>query len=136
MSLIYRLFHIPRTSEEFIRKAALDRQSTVISYETRQKIETTGGPNALPFLSYQINLLLYSTPPMKENTKDELKAKFTLELKNETKTQFSQDSDPLIQEALSTVHVKLPEIIELCNKYRVKYHIDEKTNSLLASHPG
>jgi len=41
------------------------------------------------------------------------------------------DTDPLAQETLEAVQAKLPEIIDLCKKYDVNYHFDEKTTKLL-----
>ncbi len=55
---------------------------------------------------------------------------FKIELSTGTKTQFA-DTDPLAQETLEAVQRKLPEIIDLCRKYRANYHFDEKTTKLL-----
>jgi len=55
---------------------------------------------------------------------------FRIELSTGTKTHFA-DTDPLAQETLEAVQAKLPEIIDLCKKYGVNYHFDEKTTKLL-----
>jgi len=55
---------------------------------------------------------------------------FKIKLSTGTKTQFV-DTDPLAQETLEAVQHKLPEIIDLCKKYRVNYRFDEKTTKLL-----
>jgi len=64
-----------------------------------------------------------------KNTKKQGKT-FRIELSTGTKTQFA-DTDPLAQETLEAVQAKLPEIIDLCKKYDVRYHFDEKTTRLL-----
>jgi len=139
--MLYRLFGIPRTVQEYIDKVSKQHYRIVISYKTEESVVRPQG-NFSAFLSYKIFLILDSfsiadgrEDPKKDRVyskerKGEVKNTLKLELEAGTKTQFA-DVNPLLRETLNAVQGKLPEIVELCNKKHVAYSLDEKTNDLL-----
>ncbi len=104
--------------------------------------------NVSPFMNYEIWLVLRASAERNSTDKNSQKdattsnmintekqgRTFKIKLSTGTKTQFI-DTDPLAQETLEAVQHKLPEIIDFCKKYGVKYHFDEKTTKLLMGNP-
>jgi hypothetical protein len=149
LTLSYKLFGKPQTLPEYFESAFKEGRSfrILISYETHESL-VEPRVNVSPFMNYEIWLVLRASAErdsrdgnsQKDATASKLinakkqEKTFKIKLSTGTKTQFV-DTDPLAQETLEAVQHKLPEIIDLCKKYGVNYHFDEKTTKLLMGNP-
>jgi hypothetical protein len=132
MTLSYTLFGVPRTLEEFIKKSASEGRSILISYGTEEEVVSQPESHS-SFLSFKIYQVLYSAPAPGTARTEKYK-QFKLEIDRGTKSQFTEDN-PVFYETVDAVRRELPEVVELCKKYGVKFKLDEKTADIARSDP-
>lgn len=126
MTLGYRLFNIPRTTEEFLEKEGGENTRSTISHEIESHTVYPSPKTRIPpFLTYAVWLSVESKSRSGKTFRRE-----TAILRNNT-VQAENSEARLLGEARAAIEGRLPELVEMFNRHSASFELEEKTEKLL-----